>query len=76
MRFHWQAGRQGTGYRKLLVAGGRQWDLYLLDYPRGTSVPVHVEPVAGRRHWRANLVLWGERSFQGKAVLRIERRTP
>jgi hypothetical protein len=70
-RFRWQPGRQGTGYRKLLLAQGRRWDLYVLDYPRGTSIPTHVDPVPGRRHWRANLVLWGERSFQGAAVLRI-----
>jgi hypothetical protein len=71
MRLRWQPGRQGTGYRKLLVAHGRRWDLYLLDYPVGAFVPEHVDPVPGRHHWRANLVLWGERAFQGEAVLRL-----
>jgi hypothetical protein len=72
-RFRWQAGRQGTGYRKLLLAQGRRWDLYVLDYPPGTSIPTHVDPVPGRRHWRANLVLWGEHAFEGDAALRIGR---
>jgi len=70
-RFRWQPGRQGTGYRKLLLAQGGRWDLYVLDYPPGTSIPTHVDAVPGRRHWRANLVLCGERSFQGAAALRI-----
>jgi hypothetical protein len=71
MRLRWQPGRQGTGYRKLLLARGRRWDLYLLDYPAGTSIPTHVDSVPGRRHWRANLVLRGERAFAGDAVLRV-----
>lgn len=71
MRFRWEKGRQGTGYRKLLLAQGTRWDLYVLDYPAGTAIPTHVDPVPGRRHWRANLVLWGERAFQGKAALRV-----
>lgn len=70
MGFRWQRGRQGTGYRKLLVAQGRRWDLYVLDYPPGTSIPTHVDPVPGRRHWRANLVIWGEDAFAGDTVLR------
>jgi hypothetical protein len=71
MRFRWQPGRQGTGYRKLLLAQGRRWDLYVLDYPAGSSIPVHTDPVPGRRHWRANLVLLGERTFEGDAVVRV-----
>jgi len=71
MRLRWQPGRQGTGYKKLLVAQGRHWDLYVLDYPAGTSIPTHLDPVPGRRHWRANLVVWGERAFEGDTVLRV-----
>jgi hypothetical protein len=67
----WQAGRHGTGYRKLRLAQGKRWDLYVLDYPPGTSIPTHVDPVPGRRHWRANLVLWGERTFRGDAVVHL-----
>lgn len=32
-RFRWRSGRQGTGYRKLLLAQGSSWDAYLLDGP-------------------------------------------
>ena len=71
MPFRWQPGRQGTGYRKLRIAQGRRWDLYVLDYPPGTSIPTHTDPVPCRRHWRANLVVWGERAFEGDAVLRV-----
>ena len=71
MALRWQPGRQGTGYRKLLLARGKRWDLYVLDYPPGTAIPEHVDPVLGRRHWRANLVLWGERAFEGDAWLRV-----
>src|SRR5580704_12145455 len=71
MAFRWQPGRQGTGYRKLLVAQGRRWDLYVLDYPPGTAIPTHVDPVPGRHHWRANLVLWGEQAFEGDAMVRV-----
>ena len=66
----WEQGRQGTGYRKFLIACGERWDCYLLDYPPGTHVPPHTDPVPGRRHFRCNLVLWGERAFEGRAVLR------
>jgi len=71
MPLRWQAGRQGTGYRKLPLAQGKRWDLYVIDYPPGTSIPTHVDAVPGRRHWRANLVLWGERTFRGDAVVRL-----
>ena len=70
----WQQGRQGTGYRKLLLATGRRWDLYLIDYPPGSSVPVHADPVAGHRHWRANIVLMGDvHAFAGTSVFRVGR---
>lgn len=71
MGLRWENGRQSTGYRKLLLAQGARWDIYLLDYPPGTAIPTHVDPVPGRKHWRANLVVWGERAFQGDAALRV-----
>ena len=71
MRLRWQPGRQGTGYRKLLLAQGQRWDLYVLDYPPGTSIPTHTDPVPGRRHWRVNLRVWGQDAFEGDAVLRV-----
>lgn len=69
----WEEGRQGTGYRKLRLGQGSFWDLFLIDYPVGTSIPTHVDPVPGRRHWRANLRLLGEDTFEGKAAFRLGR---
>jgi hypothetical protein len=67
----WQQGRQGTRYRKLLLAHGRSWDLYVIDIAAGTSIPTHVDRVSGRRHWRMNLRLLGDDGFRGKAALRL-----
>jgi len=69
----WQQGRQGTGYRKLLLARSKRFrfDLYVIDYPPGTSIPEHTDPVVGRRHWRANLRLWGSDAFVGAAAFRL-----
>ena len=58
--WRWLPGRQGTGYRKMLLAQGRTWDLYVLDYPPGSGVPFHYDPVAGRRHYRLNVTLFGD----------------
>jgi hypothetical protein len=55
------------------LAQGRRFDLYVIDYPPGTSIPTHVDPVPGRQHWRANLRLWGDDTFDGDAVLRVGR---
>lgn len=44
----------------MLLATARfpvRFDLYLLRYPVGSSVPAHVDPVDGQRHFRLNLVL-------------------
>jgi hypothetical protein len=69
----WVKGRQGTGYHKNLLAQGSNWDLYLIFYPKGTFIPTHTDPVEGKRHYRANLVLWGPDSFGGKAIVRLPR---
>lgn len=74
----WEAGRQGTGYRKLLLAGSKRWDLWLLDYPSGSHVPEHVDEVKGFRHYRVNVRLFGEDAFEpvdrrDRRVLRIGR---
>ena len=55
----WILGRQGTGYYKLKLFQSRLLgvDLYLLKYPPGSSIPIHSDPVPGRKHYRVNLVL-------------------
>jgi hypothetical protein len=57
----WQDGRQGTGYRKLLLLGGPRFDVYLLHFPCGSYIHPHTDPVAEGRHFRANLTLWRAR---------------
>lgn len=58
--FRWQAGRQGTGYSKCLLLTGLwplPFDLYLLRYRPGQGIAPHRDPVPGKRHVRANLIL-------------------
>jgi hypothetical protein len=58
--FRWRPGRQGTGYRKMLLAEGKCWDCYLIDYPPGAGVPDHRDPVPGKQHHRLNITVWGD----------------
>ena len=56
----WQDGRQGTGYAKMLLAQASRpfaFDCYILRYPVGTSIPPHRDYVAGRKHYRLNIVV-------------------
>lgn len=58
-RLPWDGGRQDTGYKKILLFQSK-WlaiDGYLLYFPEGTEIPCHKDPVPGRRHYRANIVL-------------------
>lgn len=66
----WELGRQGTGYFKKLLLQGPWFDLWLLKYPVGTQIPVHTDPVPGKRHYRLNIVLKGEQAFKGNAIFR------
>lgn len=68
---NWTKGRQGTGYLKKLLLGGAFWDLWLIKYPVGTEVPVHTDPVPGKRHYRLNVVLWGEQKYKGDAIFKF-----
>lgn len=54
----WEQGRQRSGYWKLkIISFEPYFDLYLLKYPRGAYIPLHRDPVLGRRHYRVNIVL-------------------
>lgn len=67
----WEYGRQGTGYFKKKLAEGSWWDLWLLKYPAGTSIPPHVDRVDGKQHFRLNVVLKGEQTFGGEVILKF-----
>ena len=58
--FRWQAGRQNSGYDKMLLL--QSWlpipfDLYLLRYLEGSEVPPHRDEVSFGRHYRLNIIL-------------------
>lgn len=56
----WQAGRQQTGYDKMLLATARwpiAFDMYLLRFNEGSAIPLHVDSVSQGDHYRLNLVL-------------------
>lgn len=58
MKFpRWEEGRQQSGYRKLLIAHGKVWDLHLIDYPAGHGIPAHTDPIPERKHIRINIAL-------------------
>lgn len=55
----WIAGRQHTGYFKMLLAQSQRWkfDVHLLKFEKGAFIPFHTDPVANFRHFRLNVVL-------------------
>ncbi len=58
--WRWEKGRQQTGYDKLLLMTARwplKFDLYLLRFPQGVSIPPHTDPVQAGRHYRLNLLV-------------------
>ena len=58
--FRWQAGRQGTGYDKMLLLTAPwpiAFDSYILRYPDESEIPPHKDPVAKGRHYRLNIIL-------------------
>lgn len=55
----WEEGRQHTGYFKMLLGGSVRFkfDVYLLKFTQGASIPFHTDPVANARHFRLNIVI-------------------
>lgn len=54
---NWILGRQNTGYKKLNIFQFLNMDCWLLKYEAGDFIPVHTDPVPGRKHWRLNITL-------------------
>lgn len=69
----WESGRQGSGYRKLCLWLGKSFDCYLIDYPSNSYIPVHTDPVPGKRHYRINILLWGADNFKGNTIFSSKR---
>jgi hypothetical protein len=71
----WEMGRQGTGYRKLPLFQSKKLscDAWLIDYPPDTHIPTHTDPVSGKKHFRLNILLWGQDNFRGKTIFSSKR---
>ncbi|WP_321394219.1 hypothetical protein [Emcibacter sp.] len=58
--FHWQRGRQKSGYDKMLLCRAYwpvKFDMYLLRFPEGSEIPLHRDRVDNGEHYRLNIVL-------------------
>jgi hypothetical protein len=56
--WQWDEGRQGGGYRKLLLAAIPAFaDCYLLHMPEGSAIGPHTDPVFGKCHHRFNIII-------------------
>jgi hypothetical protein len=67
----WERGRQDTGYRKLKLLEGRSFDVHVIDYPRGTDIPWHCDPIPGKRHLRINLSLPGGAMLLADPIIKV-----
>ena len=58
--WRWERGRQDGGYEKFLIARSNlfKFDVYLLRFRDGQSIPFHVDPSPiGFEHHRVNITL-------------------
>lgn len=65
-KFTWKTGRQSSGYSKISLLESMwpiPFDMYLLKFPEGSSIPEHIDTVqAGFKHYRLNVILKKSRS--------------
>ncbi len=75
----WIPGRQGGDYqKKLLVVFAIPrifgFDMYLLKFAPGFTLPEHIDKVERGKHYRLNIILRGEGDFKcEKAIIRTKR---
>lgn len=66
----WREGRQGTGYGKWTLIASSLFDMHILRYLPGQYIPPHTDKLPdGKRHFRINIRLCGEDSFQCSNVV-------
>jgi hypothetical protein len=65
----WEEGRLGSGYFKKKLAEWKFFDMYLLKFPKGISVPEHRDKVPNKRHYRLNILLKGTDTFKSENVI-------
>lgn len=64
--FKWEAGRQNSGYYKMLLARLKwplKFDFYLLKFLEGSEIKTHLAPVPKGRHFRINFII--KKAFKG-----------
>ena len=64
MKEKWKGGRQDTGYFTRIHAQGKNWDFLTIKYPVGSYIVPHRDGIPGYRHYRLNILLWGEQTFR------------
>lgn len=60
----WKQGRQGGGYKKLLLFKTHRMDCWLLKYEPHFEMPEHIDEVRNKKHYRLNIELWGKGEFK------------
>lgn len=58
--FKWEAGRQQSGYDKMLLAQNPYlipFDCYILRFKEGAEIAPHTDPVDDKAHHRVNIVI-------------------
>lgn len=67
----WIKGRQGTGYEKFVVLYLTDvFDLLIIRYKKGDYIPKHVDKLdSDKKHYRLNILLKGEDSFECERVI-------
>jgi len=65
----WEKGRQNSGYFKKKLIEFIFFDAYLLKFPTGTFVPEHTDPIKDKKHYRLNILLKGEDTFQSEKII-------
>ena len=66
----WKQGRQGTGYNTLTLVNSSRFDFHIVTYPVGSYIPPHVDELeSGRKHYRLNVLLCGDDTFECQKVV-------
>ena len=69
----WQKGRQKGQYEKLKLFSFICIDCYLIRYKPGYQLPMHIDKVEGKKHYRLNILLKGEDAYVGEYLFKIGR---
>ena len=65
----WEEGRQGTGYLKKKLFQTNSTDCWLIKYPPNSYIPPHTDKVDNKKHYRLNIVLSGNGTFETQKVI-------